>query len=279
MTLEGTQILWRGQTWGHNSGGVRFLDWGKLLDFDTDAATLGTGPGDGGEPGPLWVPGHTWTLRLEVQGEGVDDAAKATDLHTKLAALKAVTGCTTDRTGEYDFRWHIDGQTDDRLRRARIVGRRITLNVDSLGTRVVPVELDFLASDPTIYGVTVHDLDTPLARGDSATVTNSGDHAPLRGHLLPVASIAGPIVNPQLVDQHGNGIKYHGTVADGDTLTLDWSTRRALIGFTSVYPDCTDPTGGHLPGFFPLPPGDTTITYSGDSGAGTCGFTWRDTEL
>lgn len=114
--------------------------------------------------------------------------------------------------------------------------------------------IPFKASDPLICGTFEKN------HIGSGIITNSGNHeAPL------VITVQGPVVDPQ-VAIGSTTLSYNGTLAEGDTLTID--TKAITVKLNGV-----NATGNYTGGFPKLQPGDTSVVAAA---VGTTMFQFRD---
>lgn len=166
--------------------------------------------------------------------------------------------------------------------------RRLALPIDlDYGIGVGRAQVEWHCTDPRIYSATATTLTTsqavssggllapieaPLEFGGSASggqvvATNDGEFgAPW------TAVLSGPVTNPRIENiTTGQTIRFTGTLATGETLTVSSLDRTVLLnGTASRYSWLTAGSS-----WFDLPAGSSTIRFAGTSGTGSMDLTFR----
>jgi len=206
-------------------------------------------------------------------------------LAEKIAALNAAT---TLANSESPLVWDFgDGA---RRSNVRIIRRSIpTVPMDMI-QGVADATLQFVATDPRIYGNTEQSGSTspgsvtgglsfphgfPHGFGTATAGTIQVDN----NGTIPApwtATLTGPLVSPRVTTLDGEGnLHFNGfTLADGETLEIGSLNRTVLLGGTaSRYNALTTRT------WFDLPVGPSSVQLSAASGTGSLELRWRDTYL
>lgn len=219
------------------------------------------------------------TISFELEPLAADDAA----LDALLASIRKATN--PRRTGELPLTMQLQGQTPRRIN-CRCRRREIPWDLTYL-YRVPTVFLDFFATDPRIYDDTASNGSTAITvpgtglafnatppfsfggatSGGQIPVSNAGDFA------APwTATITGPVTDPRLdLLSTGQRLSLVGTVASGDTLTLDSQARSIILNGTASRYSMLQ-AGSQ---WFDLPVGSDTVTFGATSGTGSLSLTWR----
>lgn len=146
----------------------------------------------------------------------------------------------------------------------------------------VTFQVPLLAADPRRYSSTLTTNATLVLTGSGTVVTqtlaNAGDLP-----TPPVFTIVGPAVNPYVRSNTGvTGlgfpfVQYNGTLAGGQTLTIDMANLTADVNGTNVIALLTG-IGGGPPDWWQINAGGTSVNLGRASGSGTCTATavYRD---
>lgn len=114
----------------------------------------------------------------------------------------------------------------------------------------------------------------PLSYGGRLEGGSTGELPVLNAGNYPAdwrAEIRGPVTD--LVLRHAGlnkAVRWTGTVAEGQVLTIDSATRLVLLDGASAF----DRIAG-TPEWFSLPPGTSTVLFTAAAGDGPCELTWE----
>lgn len=130
-------------------------------------------------------------------------------------------------------------------------------------------------SDPFFYGPEI--VSGPIGRGDTDVLYNPGDYVAAGRHMY--IDLVGPLTKPELVNSTpvpDVKVRYTGTIADGQTVTLDIRAFTATAAIEEVFiPE--DPVTRNRVGFinhsgtrywFGLERGNNDVTLNADAGTG-----------
>lgn len=108
-----------------------------------------------------------------------------------------------------------------------------------------------------------------LGGGGFVTVRNNGERA-----VWPIIRIPGPATNPLVRVAGGRTLRYLGTLALGETLTINSRNRTVTVNGASARTRLSPGSS-----YFPLPPGETVLFYDTDSDAdtGIASIQWTET--
>lgn len=238
-----------------------------LEDLVTSPGLLPSGGRDGRGPAPMWADPGSWVSVVEIYGADTAEWKYRRDQLRK--ATSSILARTTDTP--YDM-----GYGDEAIRTifARVSKRSIPVDRAYLVDRFAEAAVAFTASDPLTYGpITVETLE----RGEMATITSAGWAPSQRWRWV----VHGPAVNPRLtlsVDGFDDQvIRLDGHVNTGQNLLVE-SSPDDLVTTVGGFARFGDFDGGStlkLAQYFSVQPGEQTVSYDADSGAGDATFTWR----
>jgi hypothetical protein len=232
---------------------------------------------DGVFDGPTFQPGRVVSMDGWVEAPTQSLLMQAVD---QLAAL-LVAGSRTDTLTAVEA--HMSRQI--------AVRRDGETLIDPLNTTTATFSILLYAGDPVKYSVTLNHATTglysgagirayptafpvaygPLGSQGIASVYNAGnlDAYP----VLTITNPTDPLVNPRVRRFGDTQIGLGLTIAPGDFLEIDMANQTVLLNgvasrYTSITPDSD---------FWSLPPGDSQILFTADSGLGAVlDVAWRD---
>lgn len=261
---------WRGLIFGDDGETATAYPWTSANGVEDLAMSGGLLPGgalDGAGVAPLRADASSWLSIVDIYG--TDEAAYI----TQRDALKAATWRNTDPMLEEPYDIYV-GTEEPVTRFARVVNRSIPTDENSLVRRYAVAQIVFESSDPLTY-TAVQDVE--LDPTDTHTFTCAG-WAPSERWS---ATIVGPVTNPQVRSSIDSSaiVRYNGTVPEGSTLLLELGPRSLVctLDGDNVYGSMDGGIGSNrIAQWFPIVPGEQTISYFAAGGTGTCTFAWRE---
>jgi hypothetical protein len=226
--------------------------WGNLLGHSTKDADVQIGSEHGSFSGNDYLAGESKVIELKVVG------SSASDLQTKLDALDAAwaPGSTVPLTF----------QATGMAAKRRVYGRTRSLDVQRVlgSNRYAQVGLEFFQTDPRKYShAQVSNVYDP---SETASITNAGNVA-----SQDVVITFAPSSTGAKLTHNGSGlvIDFDGiSIASTPYIvTINSAGLTVLQGATNKYGDMTSVSE---PLAFRLAAGANSLTYTTDSGTGTC---------
>lgn len=222
-------------------------------------------------PGALWVPKalepRQLSLALWVKGSDADGvipgAGARAQFRQNLEALKALFG-VTERELVLTRRIQTLSTLLVQTGKAECVG---TLDPNMRGNTLAGLVVDLLMADPFWYGAQVAPA-VPLA---GATIVNAGN---VRARWMTVV-FTGPFTTQvTLTNQTLNSwLKYTGTVAGGETITIDTSTGAAVSSVAGNVQDKISHSG--TVGLLEFVPGNNAMLLAAGGGSGNAVITYK----
>lgn len=270
MTLTNYQVGFAGLTW------VDIRKFGGILDSHSDIVEYAVGVRDGSVPGRRLLKSKDFNLELLLKGS-------QSDVATARDALRAACAPPSDRVAEQALSFKLPGWSEAQTIMARPTQHTITDSYADMGVNFITALVTFHQSDPTLYSLTRHSHTFNYAGSPlTYTAVNAGNYAPLKGENLWKATVHGtgsglvhPVISTDL--SSGQAVFFNGTVPSGQDIVIDASNLTCVLNGVSVFSSCKATLLIPVPGFFPLAPGNNTVTFDAASGTGTCLFEWSDT--
>jgi len=207
---------------------------------------------------------------------------------TLLAALLDLSAALARRSDDLPLSFQADPSLPVMRVNCRPRRRNVPMPNPNLDGYVLAT-LQLVANDPLIYSDAEHAVATgaPTVSGgftftftfpfNFGTIGSGGVVAVSNVGTAPapwIAIVQGPCVGVTIADHFGGRVRWDGTLAAGEVLTIDSHPARhtAVIGGTAsrfglIAADST---------WFDLLPGSNEIFFSTDNGAGALTFSWRD---
>lgn len=269
MTLSNYQVGFLGRTW------VDIRKFGGILDSQSDIVEYAVGVRDGSVPGRRLLKPKDFNLELLLKGSQSDVATARDD-------LRAACAPPSDRVAEQALSFKLPGWSEAQTVMVRPTQQTLTDSYVDMGVNFITVLVTFHQSDPTLYSLTRHSHLATYSGPQVFTVANAGNYAPVKGENLWKATVHGtgsglvhPVISTDL--SSGQSVFFNGTVPSGQDLIIDASAMTCVLNGVSVYDSCAATLLIATPGFFPLAPGNNSVTFDAASGTGTCLFEWSDT--
>lgn len=266
------QMEFAGQHWGDGTG-IDFVKLDGLGAPDYRSNDVVRPRDHGMIAGTDFLGGRTVAMDLEL------GATSAATLETSLNALQQL-GTTVSQTEQW-LVFQLPGQVK-RFVKARLRARAVPIDIAYEVGRIVPIALQFYATDPRIYALTPISSSTfqlptssgglgwplgawPIGWGSATSgqqvIVNAGTFA-----TRPVVTFTGPLTSPN-VQNVTSGQTWACTfdLQAGDTLVVDFDARTVLLnGTASRYSFVTSTSV-----WWELAPGNSTMQIGASAGSGT----------
>lgn len=227
----------------------------------------------------LWPNARSWTTVLDLS------AAPGDDWQTLLDDLRAATA-------DVEVHAYVMSKLGTTYTiYAKVDRRQLPRDRDAIESGYGEGQLVFVASDPVIYG------DATTATFTGGSDTDVIDSPGWVGSERWVWTVPGPCTNPQISSDFNADavVRYSGTIASGSNLVVELLPRGQVPGFyakivtdadlatyqttgvgTAAYGSLDGGASGvEIPQWFPVVPGEQTLTFSCTSGTPGCTFVWR----
>lgn len=244
ITVQGLEITSdSGSIFGFSS----FRGWDD--EVETSGGPIAWAGTDGGVQGDVYFGSRVLTIEGDIEAPS----------HAALMEARAELGAllTRDRWGTMivDETFHLG------LVRSMTVSRR-SLQITNVGVQDAIFTMVLAADD---FPRRDAETQTAVIPAGGATLKNLGDM-----DAAVTATLRGPLTNPGLT-WDDKGWRYAGTIASGQTLTVDM--RREMVRNPSTGIHYANKVGGD---WIALPPGSTKVSRTG-TGSGSITLGWRST--